>query len=94
MLAAIDNAPRAKKWRRVDDSPCDLLSSFILIVPLLNRYMKRFRQEETGAFSDRHRAHIHVFASQVGVSARLFTRAVFQGPTDRPPCRAMFFFFV
>ena len=33
------------------------------------KYMKRFRQEEMGAFSDRHRAHIHVFSSQV----RLYT---------------------
>ena len=28
------------------------------------KYMKRFRQETPGEFSDRHRAHIHVFASQ------------------------------
>jgi hypothetical protein len=28
------------------------------------KYMRRFRQEDPGAFSDRHRAHIHVFASQ------------------------------
>jgi hypothetical protein len=26
--------------------------------------VKRFRQEEPGSFSDRHRAHIHVYASQ------------------------------
>ena len=28
------------------------------------KYMKRFRQETPGQFSDRHRAHIHVYASQ------------------------------